>query len=143
MFEKEQDGSIAGTGKRIFWTELPEFRHLSWYRAQSKGERDEGAAVGLKVRVGRMMGQDRGGMKEEVRALVQRAFLRFLSSTLGFEPEAFDLGNRMGMYGLDSLGASGCQYWCWRGMRHSEIPFFVTFLKPEDLIVCRTNRVGS
>ena len=53
--------------------------------------------------------------RKEVRDLLTTAFLAFLSRTLGFATETFEMGIALGMYGLDSLSAVSVQYWVWRG----------------------------
>ncbi len=43
------------------------------------------------------------------------AVMPFLAGTLGFPAQTFEVGEGLGMYGLDSLNGVALQYWCWRG----------------------------
>ncbi|KAI4123666.1 MAG: hypothetical protein LQ338_005156 [Usnochroma carphineum] len=114
MFEKEMDGSLIGKGRRqgerLFWTELPEFSHLSTYRPPNRGNGAD-KEPSLKERVKRVATRDAG---KELRTIVREAVLGFLSTSLGFKYEAIDPGKSLGMYGMDSLNAVGCQFWCFR-----------------------------
>ncbi|KAI4136464.1 MAG: hypothetical protein L6R39_007772 [Caloplaca ligustica] len=114
MFEKEADGSLVGKGRsrgeRLFWTELPEFSHLSAYRPPpSRGAADKD--VPLKERVGRVVAKGDG---QALKMMVEEGILGFLSTSLGFGRAAIDPGRSMGTYGLDSLNAVNCQFWCFR-----------------------------
>ncbi|KAL8924113.1 MAG: hypothetical protein Q9208_004250 [Pyrenodesmia sp. 3 TL-2023] len=113
MFEKEADGSLLGQGRvngeRLFWTELPEFSHLSRYR----GYRGEEKEIPLKERVESAAAR---GSEQALRTMVKEAVLGYLSRSLGFRYEAIDPTQPMGSYGLDSLNAVGCQFWCFKEM---------------------------
>ncbi|KAL8760555.1 MAG: hypothetical protein Q9184_003266 [Pyrenodesmia sp. 2 TL-2023] len=113
MFEREADGSLVGEGRvkgeRLFWTELPEFSHLSRYRLPiGHGEEKK---VSLRERVDNAAARGDG---QALRTIVKEAILSFLSRSLGFEYDAMDPTQAMGTYGLDSLNAVSCQFWCFK-----------------------------
>lgn len=114
MFEKEADGSLVGRSRaeRLFWTELPEFAHLSRYRLLA-GHGGANGDLPLKEKIEVAAAGDDG---QALRTLVQEAITNYLSSSLGFKHEAIDPAQPMGTYGLDSLNAVGCQFWCFKGM---------------------------
>ncbi|KAL8822824.1 MAG: hypothetical protein Q9170_008384, partial [Blastenia crenularia] len=124
MFEKDDKGQILrheiggdrgsmrrGKGERIFWTELPEFSHLSHYLPPLPAGEDRETSVREKIE--RLLGRagEGGEEEEELYSLVVSAFSGFLAETLGYSADAF--GTQTGM-GMDSLNAAGCQYWCHR-----------------------------
>lgn len=108
MFER-LDGKIAGRADPLYWTEVPEFGHLSTYRLSniSKGSEKERS---LKEKIEAAQGAER--KKEAVRT----AFTTFLSTLLGFPASMFVDSSPLAQYGLDSLSAVSCQYWFHRGM---------------------------
>ncbi|KAL8974550.1 MAG: hypothetical protein Q9197_001228, partial [Variospora fuerteventurae] len=129
MFEKNADGSFV-RGKeeekkkkkkeskkveRLFWTELPEFSHLSTYRPPSHSSSSSSENLPLRERVAWLATTAAADDAKELKALVRAAVLDFLARTLGFEAESLDPGGKgLGFYGLDSLSAAGCQYWCFK-----------------------------
>ncbi|KAL8653407.1 MAG: hypothetical protein Q9210_002125, partial [Variospora velana] len=124
MFEKNADGSFVRLEKkkkesskkreRLFWTELPEFSHLSTYRPPSlRSSSSSTENLPLKERVARLA-TTAAADANKLKALIRAAVLGFLTTTLGFEPESLDPGKGLGLYGLDSLSAAGCQYWCFK-----------------------------
>ncbi|KAI4251073.1 MAG: hypothetical protein L6R35_007617 [Caloplaca aegaea] len=131
MFEKNADGSFV-RGKeeekkkkkkkeskkveRLFWTELPEFSHLSTYRPLSlRSSSSSSEDLPLRERVTRLATTATADDAKELKTLVRAAVLDFLARTLGFEAESLDPGGKgLGFYGLDSLSAAGCQYWCFK-----------------------------
>ncbi|KAL8902419.1 MAG: hypothetical protein Q9207_004740 [Kuettlingeria erythrocarpa] len=110
MFEKEVDGRLVGRKERVFWTELPEFSHLSRYRPPA-GQAGVQAEAPLKERVESIAAMGGG---HALRKLVQEAVLGYLSSSLGFQHSAINPTQPLGSYGLDSLNAVSCQLWCFR-----------------------------
>ncbi len=120
MWEDHDDGKGDGG---VYWRGGVEFSHLATYRVRGgcgAGE-EKGKGAGLKERVRTVVarggdGDGKGeGMKEEMEKMVMDAFLPFLAGTLGFPAETFEVGEGLGVYGLDSLNAVAVQYWCWRG----------------------------
>ena len=107
MFERV-DGKIEGRGDPLYWSELPEFSHLSTYtRSETAGGHVKEKS--LRELVGAADAE--GGKKETV----MDAFTTFLSSLLGFNKSTFSETSKLAMYGLDSLSAVSCQYWLHRG----------------------------
>ncbi|KAL9601094.1 MAG: hypothetical protein Q9179_002982 [Wetmoreana sp. 5 TL-2023] len=107
MFEKDAEGRLVGRKEALYWTELPEFGHLGRYRSPFVDNKNEGKKETLKERIGHLLKTSRDGANAmgELKKEITTAFLDFLSGLLGFNPEAFDLGNTLGIYGLDSLNA--------------------------------------
>lgn len=119
----------GGNNGPVYWRSCPEFSHLATYNPpshlSSAGKKD----VVLKDRIHEIFARASSASKDdkatevrgteekrrEVQELLTTAFLAFLSRTLGFATETFEIGTALGMYGLDSLSAVGVQYWVWRG----------------------------
>lgn len=59
---------------------------------------------------------------QALRTVVKEAILGFLSCLLGFQYEVSDPAQPMETYGLYSLNAMRCQFWCFRGMSISRFP---------------------
>lgn len=110
MFERV-DGKIAGRGDPLYWTEVPEFGHLSTYKLSNTGKGSEKEKT-LREKVKAAEGE------EEKKQVVLEAFITFLSSLLGFPKSTFIESSPLAQYGLDSLSAVSCQYWLHRGMFH-------------------------
>ncbi|KAL8917611.1 MAG: hypothetical protein Q9172_005774, partial [Xanthocarpia lactea] len=120
-----EDDDGKGDGG-VYWRGCVEFSHLGTYRVRGDcgGVEQKEKGGGLKERIRSVVarGGDRdskqegggGGMKEELEKVVMDAFLLFLAGTLAFAAETFEVGEGLGVYGLDSLNAVAVQYWCWR-----------------------------
>lgn len=122
MFERV-DGKIVGRADPLYWTEVPEFGHLSTYRLSITG-RDSEKEKSLKERVEAAEGAE--GKKE----VVLDAFKTFLSTLLGFPASTFIESSPLTQYGLDSLSAVSCQYWLHRGMFYLSLPCYRFRYKP-------------
>ena len=124
--EGKEDGDMGP----VYWRGCPEFSHLATYNSPSNSSSSGKQEVALKDRIRDILATassastDEKGIKakrgleekrKEVRDLLTPAFLGFLSRTLGFATETFEMGTALGMYGLDSLSAVSVQYWVWRG----------------------------
>lgn len=123
------EGKENGNNGPVYWRSCPEFSHLATYNppfnSSSSGKKD----VALKDRIHEIFARASSASKDdkatevrgheekrkEVQDLLTTAFLAFLSRTLGFATETYEIGTALGMYGLDSLSAVGVQYWVWRG----------------------------
>ncbi|KAI4174174.1 MAG: hypothetical protein LQ343_002509 [Gyalolechia ehrenbergii] len=134
LFVKDTHGNIitpdnsrnANTVKkdRVFWTDLPEFGHLSRWQARPTEPRKPSIKEKLAVITwgvddeeetseGGASQQNNG--RQQLHQLVRTAFLAFLAETLGFDSGdgswGTGTGGRTGL-GMDSLSAVGAQYWC-------------------------------
>lgn len=108
MFERV-DGKIAGRPDQLYWTELPEFRHLQVHkRSELAGQ--EKSQVSLRERIMKLDDDD-GTARMELRD----EFIAFVSQLLRFDKSTFTDTSELAMYGLDSLSAVSCQYWFFRG----------------------------
>ncbi len=116
MFDRI-DGKIAGRSDQLYWTEVPEFGHLSTYKLSTTTDSSEKGKP-LKERV------NAAASASAKKELVIEALLTFLSSLLGFPASTFSTTTPLANYGLDSLSAVSCQYWFHRGMC-TLIPFLV------------------
>ena len=123
----------SGNNGPVYWRSCPEFSHLATYNAPSNSSSSGKREVALKDRIHEVLATASSASKDEkaergipakrgneekrkeVQDLLTPAFLGFLSRTLGFATETFEMGTALGMYGLDSLSAVGVQYWVWRG----------------------------
>ncbi|KAL8893562.1 MAG: hypothetical protein Q9192_005145 [Flavoplaca navasiana] len=121
-----EGNSEAGKGE-VYWRSCPEFSHLANYHPPSSlNNQQKQTDLPLKSKISAILALDKqdgktstGGeevVRKEMGEVVREAFLGFLSRTLGFAAETFDEGQKLGVYGLDSLSAVGVQYWCWRGV---------------------------
>ena len=110
MFEREADGSLAGHTEPLFWTELPEFRHLQRYKAPDSVSYGAGGSERLTLRdkLGRLG-------KESMKIAMTESILAFLSRLLGFGADTYDPQQMLTMYGIDSLNGVACQYWFHKG----------------------------
>ena len=123
----------SGNNGPVYWRGCPEFSHLATYNSPSNSSSSGKQEVALKDRIRDILATApsipkddktqkgipaKRGLEEkrkEVQDLLTTAFLAFLSRTLGFATETFEMGIALGMYGLDSLSAVSVQYWVWRG----------------------------
>ena len=111
MFEREADGSLSGRTEPVMWTDWPEFGHLQQYKLRTGSESDLNKAS-LKDQVA--ASRHKGG-PEQMKDIIRKAFLTFLSQLLGFAVDAFDTSQALNMHGIDSLSGVSCQYWFHRG----------------------------
>jgi NAD(P)-dependent dehydrogenase (short-subunit alcohol dehydrogenase family) len=110
MFDRV-DGRLKGSKDQthLFWTELPEFGFLQDHKLSDDQDETSDAEVSLRDRVLR-------SSEEDGKALLQEAFIGFLSQLLGFDTAKFQPSSSLSTYGLDSLSAVSCQYWLHRSM---------------------------
>ncbi len=128
IWDDRKGEGISARGKdEVYWRSCPEFSHLANYHPPSPlNNQQQQTDIPLRSKISTILALNKkdedtstGGEEEarkEVEQVVGDAFLGFLSKTLGFAAETFDEGQKLAVYGLDSLSAVGVQYWGWRGM---------------------------
>ena len=115
MFDRLPNGELKGRSDPTYWTDLPEFSHLMTYSPPSTGSNTTDDKIPLKewVEVYKNRVDEDGRCELQRRAT--KAFKSFLGSLLGYSQDSLNTAMGLVMYGLDSLGAVGCQYWFFRG----------------------------
>ncbi|CAO1605280.1 hypothetical protein XANCAGTX0491_008801 [Xanthoria calcicola] len=156
--EGKEDGGNNGP---VYWRSCPEFSHLATYKnssnSSSAGKKDvalkdrirevlatapSAASTDDKAQNGTMAVRGLEEKRKEVRDLLTPVFLGFLSRTLGFATETFEMGTALGMYGLDSLSAVEVQYWVWRELTTSiTVPEIFAAASIKDLMETIAERV--
>lgn len=119
MFDRLPNGELKGRSDPIFWTNLPESSYLMTYIPPLHDLKSADMKMPLKQwaepfqkHEGVKVDEDK---RKELQPRVTKAFRSFLSDLLGYGQDDIDTTTGLATYGLDSLGAVGCQYWLSRG----------------------------